>query len=155
MIDIAAEIVSYKSIAGLQVGENLSVYFNEMYISHVVEDTPYALPGGKRMLGYFVDEIISITAEMNGVIVSIGCNERYRGKHKSGVYAGIKMQEILQLTNKQRILNGSLVVDGDYGLLLTLPSPYDEIADYLKDIPLDLEFNEIYVTDYSFWAPKK
>ena len=55
------------------------------------------------------------------------------------------------LTNKQWIKFGALVIDQDYGMIITLPSPYDEIADYLKDIPLNLILNEIYVGNFDSW----
>ncbi|WP_259462940.1 hypothetical protein [Pectobacterium parmentieri] len=91
----------------------------------------------------------------DGKIVSVGCNENYKGRYKDKLYPGMVMEELLDLTKSRRILNGTLIVDEDYGLSFTLPSPYDEIADYIEHIPLDLKLNEIYVSDNSFWAPKK
>ena len=61
------------------------------------------------------------------------------------------MRKLISITDKILIKNGSLVIDQDYGMIITLPSPYDEIADYLKDIPLNLILNEIYVGNFDSW----
>ena len=42
------------------------------------------------------------------------------------------MRKLISITDKILIKNGSLVIDQDYGMIITLPSPYDEITDYLK-----------------------
>ena len=65
------------------------------------------------------------------------------------------MGKLINLTNKQWIKFGALVIDQDYGMIITLPSPYDEIADYLKDIPLNLILNEIYVGNFDSWLPAR
>ncbi|WP_202115491.1 hypothetical protein [Gilliamella sp. Pas-s25] len=75
-------------------------------------------------------------------------------KYQNELYAGITMEELCYLTKFRHLLLGMLIVDDDYGLSFTLPSPYDEIADNLEDIPYDLKLNEIYVTDYSQWQLK-
>ena len=61
------------------------------------------------------------------------------------------MRKLISITDKILIKNGSLVIDQDYGMIITLPSPYDEIADNLKDIPLNLILNEIYVGNFDSW----
>ncbi|HGB5613260.1 TPA: hypothetical protein ACIVSE_004570, partial [Salmonella enterica subsp. enterica serovar Javiana] len=63
--------------------------------------------------------------------------------------------EIKKLTYRQRIFNGSIIIDEDFGFLFILPSPFDEIADSIDSIPSDLKLNEIYIGDYSFWDPCK
>lgn len=55
------------------------------------------------------------------------------------------MGELLNLTKKQLIFWGELILDDDYGMAIALPSPWDELDDYFKDIPSDLTLNEIYV----------
>jgi len=59
--------------------------------------------------------------------------------------------QIKKLTARQRIFNGSLIIDEDFGFSYVLPSPYDEIADSIEDIPPDLKLNEIYISDFSSW----
>lgn len=59
--------------------------------------------------------------------------------------------QIKKLTARQRIFNGSLIIDEDFGFSYVLPSPYDEIADSIEDIPLDLQLDEIYISDFSSW----
>ena len=63
------------------------------------------------------------------------------------------MSEIFKFTKKQRIFNGSIIIDDDFGVSFVLPFPYDEIADTINDIPPDLVINEVYLSDYSSWNP--
>lgn len=55
------------------------------------------------------------------------------------------MGELLNLTKKQLIFWGELILNDNYGIAIALPSPWDELDDYFKDIPSDLTLNEIYV----------
>lgn len=57
------------------------------------------------------------------------------------------------LVKEVRILHGALIVDNDYGLSFPLPSPHDELADHLHQIPPELTLNEIYVYDHSPLVP--
>ena len=55
------------------------------------------------------------------------------------------MGELLNLTKKQLIFWDELILDDDYGIVIALSSPWNELDDYFKDIPSDLTLNEIYV----------
>ena len=155
MIDINAEIISFKSMGNINLGADISAMLPDIYINNTVKESEYFLPDGERMLAYNIDNILTVATLSNYEIISIGCNEKYKGLYKNKLFAGIEMQRVIELTSNQRILNGMLIVDGDYGIAFILPSPYDEIADYIEHIPLDLKLNEIYVSDYSFWSPNK
>lgn len=155
MIDINAEIISFKSMGNINLGADISAMLPDIYINNIVKESEYFLPDGERRLAYNIDNILTVATLSNYEIISIGCNEIYNGLYKNKLFAGIEMQRVIELTSSQRILNGMLIVDGDYGIAFILPSPYDEIADYIEHIPLDLKLNEIYVSDYSFWIPNK
>ncbi|KHN55399.1 hypothetical protein [Pectobacterium fontis] len=158
MIDVSANIISYISLGNIEIGRSVDFYYSEIYGNFDVSVKEYMIPfpSNEKMYGYSLnDDILMFSTTNDGVIVSVGCNENYKGKYKDKLYPGITMKELLDLTKSQRILNGTLIIDEDYGLSFTLPSPYDEIADYIEHIPLDLKLNEIYVSDNSFWAPKK
>lgn len=155
MVNINAEILSYKSIGEIYIDTNVSDYdFNNdpEFLSSCAQSDPEST--GELYKYYELNGCIYISTMANGNIFAIGCNEKYQGKYKSKLYAGIEMGELIKLSNDIRILNGTLIVDGDYGLSFVLPSPYDEIADYVEHIPLDIKLNEIYVSDYSFWNNK-
>lgn len=137
-------------MGNIQIGDNVKNYTNDFNFDHNIVEFSYFLPDGEERLAYNVDDVLTIATLLNGEIISLGCNEKYKGKYKNKLYAGITMGELISLTGTQRILNGTLIVDDDYGISFILPSPYDEIADYVKDIPLDLRLNEIYVSDNSF-----
>ncbi|AYH04273.1 hypothetical protein [Pectobacterium parmentieri] len=158
MIDINASIVSYFSLGNIEIGRFVDFYYSEMYGNFDVSVKEYMIPfpSNEKMYGYSLNkDTLMFSTTDDGKIVSVGCNENYKGRYKDKLYPGISMEELFDLTKSRRILNGTLIVDEDYGLSFTLPSPYDEIADYIEHIPLNLKLNEIYVSDNSFWAPKK
>ncbi|MCO6556547.1 MAG: hypothetical protein J6577_04880 [Gilliamella sp.] len=163
MIALNANIISYKSIGNIQIGDNILTYLDEMYQRFDVkcqECELYSPPGEQNRWCFYSlnDGTLTITTTFDGDIIGIGCNPNYQGKYinkyQNELYAGITMEELCYLTKFRAILLGMLIVDDDYGLSFTLPSPYDEIADNIKDIPYDLKLNELYVTDYSQWKPK-
>ena len=152
MIDFNAEIRSACSLGNIKLNENISLYMDEMYSFFNVEVKNYSLPDGSKKNAYIINETITIATNADGLIFSIGCNQKYTGKYKNILHAGQSMKEVIALTEKQRVFNGSVIINDDFGLCLILPSPYDEIGDSIKSIPNDIIFNEIYVSDFSLWC---
>lgn len=156
MIDFNANIVSFNSLANIHLGHCVDDYLEEMLNHFAVETKEY--PSTTQlgdMQGYFLDgNTVSIFTDANDIIVSVTCNQNYRGKYKNRLYTGITMEQLTLRSNSVLLINGALIVDGDYGLIFPLPSPYDEIADHLHHIPGDLQLFEIVVSDYSSWAPQ-
>lgn len=151
MIDFNAEIIPAYSLGNIKLNENITSYIDEMYSSFNVVVKNYSLPDGSKKSAYVINETITIATNADGLIFSIGCNQEYKGKYKNILHAGQSMKEVVALTEKQRIFNGTVIINDDFGLCLILPSPYDEIGDSITSIPKDLIFNEIYVSDFSLW----
>ncbi|CAE1142184.1 hypothetical protein ACWA06_18105 [Serratia rhizosphaerae] len=155
MIDINADIISNKSIGNVVLGENVDRYLNDMYSNHTVRFFDYFLPDDEKRMAYVVDEIITIATLSNGLIISVGCNEKYKGRYMNSLCTGMRMSDVIKLTNEQRIFNGCIIVNDDFGFSIELPTPYDEIADGIEQVPLDLVLKEMRVADYHSWKPKK
>lgn len=137
------------------LGENISKYMNELYTGFKVNYFDYFLPDDEKRLAYIVDDTITIATIEDGTIISIGCNVSYKGRYNNILQTGQTMRQIIDLTNKQRIFNGFIIINDDFGFSFELPAPYDEIADSIAHVPLDLVLNEIRVADYSDWNPQK
>ncbi|MCA4825807.1 MAG: hypothetical protein KJJ56_20820, partial [Serratia rubidaea] len=148
MIDINADIISNKSIGNVVLGENVDRYLNDMYSNHTVRFFDYFLPDDEKRMAYVVDEIITIATLSNGLIISVGCNEKYKGRYMNSLCTGMRMSDVIKLTNEQRIFNGCIIVNDDFGFSIELPTPYDEIADGIEQVPLDLVLKEMRVADY-------
>ncbi|MDB0542108.1 hypothetical protein LBW62_12665, partial [Ralstonia solanacearum] len=155
VINFCADIVSGKSIGGIVLGGNVSEYLEEMYSGYHVAVKEYHLPDGEARFAYCLDETLTVVTLPAGSIFSIGCNGKYRGRYNGCIYPGQTMRDVIGVTERQRIFNGCLVINDDFGLSFVLPSPYDEIADSIGDIPLDLVLEEIYVSDFSAWNPNR
>ncbi|MBS9423932.1 hypothetical protein [Photorhabdus caribbeanensis] len=151
MLNFSAEIISCHSIGNVLLNNNISDYTNEIYSDFSVEYKEYCLPDNSKRYAYILNKTLTISTNSNGIIFSIGCNQNYKGLYKNHLYAGQSMGDVINLTKRQRIFNGSIIIDDDFGFLFVLPSPFDEIADNISNIPLDLELNEIYIGDYSSW----
>ncbi|NHB90432.1 hypothetical protein ACSLVK_19755 [Photorhabdus tasmaniensis] len=154
MIDFTAAIISGNSIGNILLGNNISDYFHEMYSGYRVEIKEYFLPDGEKRVAYTLDNVMTISTFPDGLIFSIGCNQRYKGRYNCTLYAGQTMKDLIKLTQRQRIFNGSVIINDDFGFSFVLPAPYDEIADNISHIPPSLTLNEIYVSDFSSWNPQ-
>lgn len=155
MINFYADILSGRALGNVFLGENISKYMNELYDDFKVTYFDYFLPDGEKRLAYIVGDTMTIATLEDGTIISIGCNVNYKGRYNNILHTGQTMREIIELTCKQRIFNDCIIVNDDFGFSFELPAPYDEIADSIAHIPLDLILNEIRVADYSDWNPQK
>lgn len=155
MIDFGADIVSGRAMGNVFLGADINDYMNELYSGHKVTYFEYILPDDEKRQAYIIDDTMTIATLANGKIISIGCNVNYKGMYNNILQTGQTMKEIIDLTYKQRIFNGCVIINDDFGISFELPAPYDEIADSIAHVPLDLALNEIRVADYSDWNPCK
>ncbi|WP_345830356.1 hypothetical protein AAGR22_03730 [Erwinia sp. HDF1-3R] len=151
MINFNSEIISGCSLGNISLNENISSFIDEMYSFFKVEVKEYYLPDGSKKNAYIINKTITFATNHEGLIFSISCNQEYKGKYKNILHTGQSMKEVITSTEKQRIFNGSVIIDDDFGFSLILPSPYDEIGDSMENIPGNLIFREIYVSDFSSW----
>lgn len=151
MIDFTADIKSNYSAANILLGENISFYIDELYKKYSTKTKNYNLPNGETRVAYIVNDAVTIATLSDGTIFSIGCNTHYKGFYKGVLSTGMSFGQVKKHTTRQRIFNGSIILDDDFGFSYILPAPYDEIADSIADIPLDLTLNEIYISDFSSW----
>lgn len=154
MIDFAAEIKSKHSIANILLQDNISSYLNELYENHNVDTKNYTPPDGETRTAYIIDSTLTLSTLPDGTILSIGCNARYKGLYQNTLSTGMPFDQIKKLTKRQRIFNGVIILNEDFGLCYVLPAPYDEIADSIENIPPTLTMDEIYVSDFSSWLHK-
>ncbi|MBH3280296.1 hypothetical protein I5N59_05925 [Serratia marcescens] len=151
MIDFNARIVSGVSIGNVVMNENISLYINEMHSGFSVKIKNYFLPDGSERKSYAVDNTLTVITDKDGVILSLGCNAHYQGGYDGIIFPGMKIIDIIKLTTSQKIYNGSIIINDDFGISFILPPPYDEIADAVNYIPAGVIINEIFVSDFSFW----
>ncbi|HAT3731714.1 TPA: hypothetical protein I8587_005336, partial [Serratia marcescens] len=102
MIDFNAEIVSGISIGNVVINENISSYINEIYSGFSVEVKSYFLPDGEEKKSYKIDNTLTIATDKDGVIFSLGCNERYQGGYKGAIFTGMKVMDVIKLTKTQK-----------------------------------------------------
>lgn len=148
MINFDFEILSGKSLAGIQLGDNISIYIDEMFSNFNIELKKYSIPNGDVRKTYSINSTVIVTTLSEGVITSIGCNKQYKGHYEGDLCAGQTMKYICDHTQHQQVHNGGLIVNNDFGLLFEIPTPYDELADDIERLPLDLIFNEVYVGEF-------
>jgi len=151
-LTFTADIKSKHSAANIILEENISNHIDELYRKHSIKVKNYNLPDGETRVAYIVDDTITIATLSDGTIFSIGCNVHYPGLYRGVLSTGMSFGQIKKLTKRQRIFNGSVIIDDDFGFSYVLPAPYDEIADSIEDIPLDLILNEIYISDFFLLA---
>lgn len=151
MIDFKAEIKSKCSAANVRLMSNIAEYMSELHKNHKVKIESYVLPDNETRTAYKIDDTLTLSTLSDGTIFFIGCNANYKGLYRGILSTGMSFGQIKKLTTRQRIFNGSIIIDDDFGFSYILPQPYDEIADSINDIPLSLILEEIYISDFSFW----
>ena len=151
MIDFNARIVSGASIDNIILNENISLYINEMYSRFSITVKKHFLPDGSERKSYTVDNTLTVVTDKDGVILSLGCNAHYQGGYNGIIFPGMKIIDIIKLTTSQKIYNGSIIINDDFGISFILPPPSDEIADAINYIPAGVIINEIFISDFSFW----
>ena len=151
LIEFNTDIVSGHSIGNICLKSNISEYIGEMNDKYSLCTYEYKLPDGDKRISYILNQCITIVTFVDGNIFSIGCNLAYTGRYKNILYTGQSVGEIIKYTQLQRIFNGSLIIDNDFGFSFILPPPYDEIGDSINCLPSHLRLNEIYVSDFSSW----
>ncbi|WP_148875054.1 hypothetical protein [Serratia marcescens] len=151
MIDFNARIVSGASIGNVVLNENISLYINEMHSRFSVKIKTHFLPDRSERKSYTVDNTLTVVTDKDGIILSLGCNSYYNGSYNEIISPGMEITDIIKLTVSQKIYNGSIIINDDFGVSFILPPPYDEIADAINDIPGGVIINEIFVSDFSFW----
>ncbi|WP_193159057.1 hypothetical protein [Serratia marcescens] len=151
MIDFKARIVSGVSMGNVAINGNISLYINEMHSRFSVKIKSYFLPDGSERKSYTVDNTLTVVTDKDGVILSLGCNAHYQGGYNGIIFPGMKIIDIIKLAKSQKIYNGSIIINDDFGVSFILPPPYDEIADAINYIPAGVIINEIFISDFSFW----
>jgi hypothetical protein len=151
-MNINADIISGKSIADIEIGQSIDSYLPAIYKDNrKVELNVYDNPGIKLHSYRIDDGLITINADENGTILNLSCRYPYKGKYQGKLYPGMTIAQIIAATQKQLLIHGYLVVDGDFGFCFNLPHPYDDDHDYISQLPGDLILGEVYVKDREWW----
>jgi len=151
MLDFSKEIIPYKSAGNVSLGDNINNYLSDIYKNHNVKISEYIIPDNEKRASYFIDETLRITTLCDGEVISIGCNNRYKGKCMGLFYSGQTLAQIIQNSTRQRVFHGCVIIDNNFGFSFELPAPYDEIGDSIEHLPLDLELTMLRVVDLSSW----
>lgn len=140
-------IESCHSIGGILLGSNIYEYDFQLYS---VYEKVFSIPGIEDKLVFYIDDVLEVVTSKEGEIVAIACCEGYRGKYQDKIYPGQMFEEIKSLSERQLLINGSIVLDNDYGMALDLPAPFDEL-DNINVVPPTFKIKSIRVADFSFW----
>lgn len=154
MIDFKERIIPGCSIGNIRLESNIESYLNDLYLNYKVGCNKVELPSREMIIHYTLDDIVTISTDEEGKIFSVSCNSGYSGKANNFLYAGMTFHELKKKTFLQRIFNGYLIINREFGLAFELPQPYDEIADDINDIPDCLHLDVLSVSDFSSWKRK-
>ncbi|HCT6471251.1 TPA: hypothetical protein OT496_003576, partial [Morganella morganii] len=80
------------------------------------------------------------------VIIALWCKPPYSGSYKNKLYPGITASKLNEVSKKQEIIKGYLVIDKDFHVYYGMPEDIDDF-DCFSDLNDDVIFNELYVGD--------
>jgi hypothetical protein len=144
-MNVNAPILAGHSIGGIELGSDVNSALDELRregraINLSIHDRPSIM-----LHSYEVDEgLITINADAHGIIVSISCQQPYKGVYEHKLHPGMSVAQIKAVTNKQLLTCSALVLNDELGVFFALPSLYED-CDYISEIPEDLVLEEIYV----------
>jgi hypothetical protein len=144
-MDITAPIIAGHSLGGIALGSNAEPVIAQAYAEgRRVELSIHNNPG-IHLHSYQIDKgLVTVNANERGDIVSISCQQPYKGTYESKLWPGMSIAQIKSATQKQLLTSSALVLDGELGVFFALPAPYDEY-DYIRELPDELILEKIYV----------
>lgn len=152
MLDYDSDIISGNKIGIFQIRHNINDYLLDLYAFDVkVQMKIYGSKNRNKFHSYLLDGRFRINTLSDGEIINISCLKDYKGLLKGKLGAGMSINEIINNTSRQDIVNGSMFLDKDYVFFYALPSPYDEIADNINHLPDNLILHEITVGNFRWW----
>jgi hypothetical protein len=151
-IDYKADIISGKSLANIQIGKNIEEYLQYIHTYRIkFEIKKYNENKKNEIHSYLINENILVNTFPNGKILNISALNYYEGTLNKKIKSGMTVKQIKNNSENQRINNGCLFINNDYGFCYCLPSPYNEITDNIKNLPNNLVLNEIVVDNLEWW----
>ncbi|MCE9605834.1 MAG: hypothetical protein K8U03_13140 [Planctomycetia bacterium] len=155
-MDLKADIISGKSIAGIGIGEDIGVVLSNLRDDHVsfVESAFENHEMGFKKLD-IADAKVSVIANDTGRIVRLFCRPGYLGKYKAVFFPGMSVKRIRQHSSKQLIMHGVLMVNDDYGAGFSIPDLYEgkqyDDVDHIAELPDGMILEELNVMASEWW----
>ena len=87
----------------------------------------------------------------DGVIIGITAETEYQGKYAGQVYAGMTLQQLKEISLDLVMANGALILNQNFGMVLWLASPNDELYDAVSELPDHAVIDSITVGNYDEW----
>ncbi|GIZ28590.1 hypothetical protein TUM12151_15320 [Morganella morganii] len=146
VIRLDADIVPGKSIGGVSLSDNVSDVIRCINSGFTIKKHDISNSVGKFFLYKINGGAISFTSDEHGVIIALWCEPPYSGSYKNKLYPGITASKLNEVSKKQEIIKGYLVIDKYFHVYYGMPEDIDDF-DCFSDLNDDVIFNELYVGD--------
>ncbi|MFC0179179.1 hypothetical protein [Thorsellia kenyensis] len=132
-----ADIIPGISLAGINLGTDIDEILPEISNEYSIS----------RDIGVVVLDhgMITIGHEDNGCIYSVMCNSRFKTKYKNILWAGMTVNDVLEMSTEQIAYGGGVVVNRIDGIGLPLPDGYDDFEKLTDFLSLDFVFEYLCV----------
>lgn len=141
-----ADIVPGKSIGGVSLGDSVSDVIRCIKSEFTIKKYDISNLVGKFFLYKINDGTISFTSDKYGIIIALWCEPPYSGSYKNKLYPEITASKLNEVSKKQEIIKGYLVIDKDFHVYYGMPEDIDDF-DCFSDLNDDVIFNKLYVGD--------
>ncbi len=155
-LNIDADIVPGESLGGIKIGQDIDAVMRHLED----ENVPFAASAFSNSDCSFrrlsiIDGVISLVADESGDILRIWCTGLYRGTYKSAMRPGMTVSEVVACSEKQAIVHGVLVLDGEFGVGFSVPDKYEgkfyDDVDNVNELPGDMKLEELHVMHREWW----
>lgn len=149
MVNFNAEIHPYQSLGNIEIGKNISNYEN-FFLSNGYYPLEKKINERFSIKYYNFPDKLSVVYK-DGVVVGITAEKNYLGMYENKIYVGISFGELKKISKNMAIVNGGIIFENNYGMVLWLSSPYNELCDNINDLQDQAYIDSITVGNYDEW----
>lgn len=144
VVSLVEDIIPGKSIGGICLGDNVADVIESVGDKFSIDAISFENFGTKYFYYKINNGAISFTCNESGKIVSLWCKPPYLGKFDKKFYPGITVRELKNISKKQSIIKGYLIIDNNKLIYYGMPEDIDDFNRF-SDLDDDVIFDELYV----------
>jgi len=149
MINNTDKIIPGKSLGGININDPLDTVLEKIVQSGYSYQT-FNFSADYTQFVLNSGEIKFVINNNSKLVANICCTKPYKGK-SLGVYGpGISIKNLIDISEKQIILHGFIIVDGVFEMGYNLPNEFEEL-DEVHDLPANFVLEELYIMKENWW----
>lgn len=148
-------IVPGVSIGGVCLGDNAQKIVEELERTGVVVSRKVFENFGRSFSEWEIKGWGLQFVEEARKIIRVSCSSGYAGRYRQTFYPGMSVRQIVEASDKQLCVHGTVVVDGEFGVFYDVPEIYDgqlfDDVDSIRQLPDEMILERLNVMSRDWW----